>query len=167
MMGAQSTSVAETAFEAKLSARQRADKRRRYGGRSAAAAGIHGHGRSSIGSVSAGIIKSFHDRFMSSAVSDASDYRVLRQRDAESGMTRLDLDSSGSSDVESLQGNISSSSSSVEDLFSNQTEREKLRRKLPERKTRRKRKVSDQRAVDPSISAAFRFRRYHTIYIHM
>ncbi|XP_032599445.1 venom dipeptidyl peptidase 4 isoform X2 [Drosophila grimshawi] len=140
MMGAQSTSVAETAFEAKLSARQRADKRRRYGGRSAAAAGIHGHGRSSIGSVSAGIIKSFHDRFMSSAVSDASDYRVLRQRDAESGMTRLDLDSSGSSDVESLQGNISSSSSSVEDLFSNQTEREKLRRKLPERKTRRKRK---------------------------
>lgn len=175
LLGAQPTSVA---------ARQ---QRRRsssgnYDRRSpkAAAAGVHG---GYIGSVSAGIYKSFRERFMNGAVSAGSgssssdvDYRVLRQRDAEAGK----LSSSGSSSDEEQeeeedddQEEEGLSSSSVEDLFASEAERRKWRRKAqPERRStakgnrrRRRRKVSAARsghglgpALGPESVPGFPFR---------
>lgn len=174
LLGAQPTSVA---------ARQQQQQRRRssYDGRSAA--GIHGGGSRPgyIGSVSAGIYKSFRERFMngngsagSGGSSDCSnvDYRVLRQRDAELGK----LSSSGSSSEQELeeeeeQEGALSSSSSVEDIFASEAERRKWRRKVqPEQqqqqqrrsttkgKRRRKRKVSATLSYAPSPGFPFAIR---------
>ncbi|XP_023171383.2 venom dipeptidyl peptidase 4 isoform X2 [Drosophila hydei] len=129
MTAAQSASVAASVCDARLSARQKASKRRSQGRRSAAAtAGIHG----SIASVGAGLYKSFRERFRNSAASSAvSDYRPLRQRDAEAGKLQNELNLSDSSDVESLQSSDSDSGSgsSVENLFGNETERGQWRKK--------------------------------------
>lgn len=149
LLGAQPTSVA---------ARQ---QRRRgssssYDRRSAkaAAAGVHG---GYIGSVSAGIYKSFRERFMSGAGSAGSggsssdvDYRALRQRDAEAG--KLSSSDSSSDEQQQQEAEGLSSSSSVEDLFASEAERRKWRRKTqPERRSttkgkRRRRKVSAARS---------------------
>ncbi|KAH8307473.1 hypothetical protein KR044_012861, partial [Drosophila immigrans] len=122
-MDAQSASVAS------MPRQKAAEQRRRsYVG---SAAGVHG--RSSIGSVSAVLYKSFRERFMSlsgGSGSDSGNYRALRQRDAEAGRLDNDLSSNGSSsDAELSQ----LSSSSVDDLFANETERRNWRQKLPER----------------------------------
>ncbi|TDG51215.1 hypothetical protein AWZ03_002302 [Drosophila navojoa] len=128
--------AAQSVDASRLSARQKASKRRSQGRRSAAAsAAIHGR----IASVGAGLYKSFRGRFKSSAgSSEATDYRPLRQRDVEAGKLQNDLNSSDSSDVESLHssdpgsgsGSGSGSDSSVENLFGNETEeRTQWRRK--------------------------------------
>lgn len=149
MTAAQSASVAASVCDARLSARQKASKRRSQGRRSAAAtAGIHG----SIASVGAGLYKSFRERFKNSAASSAassavSDYRPLRQRDAEAGKLQNELNLSDSSDVESLQSSDSDSGSgsSVENLFGNETERGQWRKKKkPAVPRARRRKVSGQ-----------------------
>ncbi|KRG06654.1 venom dipeptidyl peptidase 4 isoform X2 [Drosophila mojavensis] len=130
--------AAQSVDASRLSARQKASKRRSQSRRNAAAtAAIHGR----IASVGAGLYKSFRGRFKSSASSSEADYRPLRQRDVEAGKSQKDLNSSDSSDVESLQssdpgsgsgsgsGIGSDSDSSVENLFDNETEeRTKWRR---------------------------------------
>ncbi|KRF84798.1 venom dipeptidyl peptidase 4 isoform X2 [Drosophila virilis] len=141
MTAAQSTSVATaaSASDAWLSARQKANKRRSHGGRTAATAAIHGLGRSSIASVGAGLYKSFRDRFGGS--SGVGDYRALRQRDAETGNIQKDLASSDSSDEESLQSSGSDGdSSSAEDIFTAKPGRRQGRRKKPVPRARRRRR---------------------------
>ncbi|XP_060656606.1 venom dipeptidyl peptidase 4 isoform X1 [Drosophila nasuta] len=140
-LDAQSASVASAARQ------KAAEKRRRSYGH---AAGIHGHSRgrsrsrSSIGSVSAVLYKSFRERFMSASGGSSSggdgNYRVLRQRDAEAGRMDNELSSNASSSDGELS-QLSSRSSSVDDLFANETERRTWRQKLPERSQRSKRKV--------------------------
>lgn len=152
LLGAQPTSVAARQQRRRSSS---GSYDRRSPKAAAAAAGVHG---GYIGSVSAGIYKSFRERFMNGAVSAGSgssssdvDYRVLRQRDAEAGK----LSSSGSSSDEEQEEEDDEqeeglSSSSVEDLFASEAERRKWRRKAqPERRStakgnrsRRRRKVS-------------------------
>lgn len=139
MTAAQSTSVATaaTASDVRLSARQKANKRRSYGGRTAATAAIHGLGRSSIASVGAGLYKSFRERFGGGV----GDYRALRQRDAEAGNIQKELASSDSSDEESLQSSGSDGdSSSAEDIFTAKPEPRQARRKKPEPRARRRRR---------------------------
>jgi len=133
-----------------VAARHKTDKQRRSAASGSVAAGIHGRGRSSIGSVSAVLYKSFRERFMSSANGSGSgsdaggNYRVLRQRDAETGIMDNELSSNESSSDNELS---QLSSSSVEDLFANEKERRNWRQKRPERRRRAKgtrRKVSAQ-----------------------
>ncbi|XP_034121967.1 venom dipeptidyl peptidase 4 isoform X2 [Drosophila guanche] len=89
-------------------------------------------GRGSIGGVSAGIYKAFRERFLSS--DDSGDYRKLRQRDAEAGQVWSDhFQSSGSSGGEREQ---EPSSSSVEDLFTSETEHRQWRRQSAELRRR-------------------------------
>ncbi|KAH8405979.1 hypothetical protein KR215_001367, partial [Drosophila sulfurigaster] len=150
-LDAQSASVASAARQ------KAAEKRRRSYGH---AAGIHGHSRgrsrsrSSIGSVSAVLYKSFRERFMSASGGSSSggdgNYRVLRQRDAEAGRMDNELSSNASSSDGELS-QLSSRSSSVDDLFANETERRTWRQKLPERSQRSKRKVGRGRL---KVSAA-------------
>lgn len=156
LLGAQPTSVAARQQRRRSSSSNGYDRRSPKA--AAAAAGVHG---GYIGSVSAGIYKSFRERFMNGAVSAGSgssssdvDYRVLRQRDAEAGK----LSSSGSSSEEEQEEEEDDeeglSSSSVEDLFASEAERRKWRRKSqPERRStakgkqrRRRRKVSAARS---------------------
>lgn len=162
LLGAQPTSVAARQQRRRSSSN---GYDRRSPKAAAAAAGVHG---GYIGSVSAGIYKSFRERFMNGAVSAGSgssssdvDYRVLRQRDAEAGK----LSSSGSSSDEEQEEDDEEelSSSSVEDLFASEAERRKWRRKAqPERRStakgnrrRRRRKVSAARS-GPDFRAGVR-----------
>lgn len=157
LLGAQPTSVA-----ARQQRRRNSSGSNGYDRRSpkaaVAAAGVHG---GYIGSVSAGIYKSFRERFMNGAVSAGSgssssdvDYRVLRQRDAEAGK----LSSSGSSSDEEQEEDDDQeeeglSSSSVEDLFASEAERRKWRRKAqPERRSTAKGKRSRRRKVSAARS---------------
>lgn len=155
LLGAQPTSVAARQQRRRSSSGSNGYDRRSP--KAAAAAGVHG---GYIGSVSAGIYKSFRERFMNGAVSAGSgssssdvDYRVLRQRDAEAGQ----LSSSGSSSDEEQEGEDDEqeeelSSSSVEDLFASEAERRKWRRKAqPERRSTAKGK---QRRGRRKVSAA-------------
>ncbi|KAH8369575.1 hypothetical protein KR093_000201 [Drosophila rubida] len=139
-------------LDAQQSASVAAAKRRRSYGNAARV-----HGRSSGGGVSAVLYKSFRERFMSLSAgssSDAgvSDYRVLRQRDAEAARVDDELSSNGSSsDAELSQ---LSSSSSVEDLFANETERRNWRQKTAPERSRSSR---GKRRAGRKVSAHFPF----------
>lgn len=167
LLGAQPTSVAARQQRRRSSSGSNSYDRRSP--KAAAAAGVHG---GYIGSVSAGIYKSFRERFMNGAGSGSSssdvDYRVLRQRDVEAGK----LSSSGSSSDEQEEDDEQEeglSSSSVEDLFASEAERKKWHRKAqPERRSttkgkqrRRRRKVSAARSgpgLGPGSVPGFPFR---------
>lgn len=167
LLGAQPTSVAARQQRRRSSGSGSNSYDRRSPKAAAAAAGVHG---GYIGSVSAGIYKSFRERFMNGAVSAGSgssssdvDYRVLRQRDAEAGQLSSSGSSSDEQEGEDDQEEEGLSSSSVEDLFASEAERRKWRRKAqPERRStakgkqrRRRRKVSAARS-GPGFGAGVR-----------
>lgn len=149
LLGAQPTSVAARQQRRRGSSNGSYDRR----SAKAATAGVHGGSSGYIGSVSAGIYKSFRERFMSGAGSAGSggsssdvDYRALRQRDAEAG--KLSSSDSSSDEQQQQEAEGLSSSSSVEDLFASEAERRKTQ---PERRSttkgkRRRRKVSAARS---------------------